>query len=625
MIKKAGSRLLYLFAALMLLLAMAYSPASAAPPRYQAARPAAALLAAPLPDTGLTVAALPNRVINGDTITFYARCVNPSLAKVTGAGFYVGSDTEDLQKINCKKKVSELSEAASMLFEVEMKLPRYTEGYYKAFVLCGGEEITSEALPFHARPPLPPPVISVQSGARLTAQEVSIDWEAVDGAAYYGVTLRDISSGTGSALLLGQDSADAAEAYYWVDADTTRVQAGAWRSKLVSGHTYRLFVCSSYDKQAVFGKSVQFKVISRSTAANTAPVVETGLHYKNGDGTITLYGAVDCAGRPLSQAGFLVGKSVNDLKPRRVENPDEFTGGAYSLTLDVKNENDGTLYYRAFAVGKNGVEKRGELKKAVLENADPFAPVEKTAKIDESYVPRLAAIDKEWSFHFIKKLPYNFSNTEIQLLNDWEEQHILKGFPFPGKAISINIWAINQYKAAAASLNSTQVKLVYKDGSATSFLLKDLVKTAASYNSRYIYPVMTDENGNKLPPHLWNWRLSLHSWGASVDVNAAIRVNRQKGINFAAIRGGAVKLSCTQGSDSGGAVVLHYDGYPQQGQLVPDDVSSYILYELAFKKAGFYWGAYFGNNRTDPMHFSLIEVPARKDIPLWEAKELANE
>lgn len=611
MLNKVGVKLFGLLIGLMLLLGELYAPEAAA---------------APMAGSGqIIITALPNRVMNGNTITFYARCVNPSLAKVTGAGFYVGQYADSMQKIDCVQTAQELSLAASLLFEAQISLPKYADGFYRAFILCGGEEILSDTLPFRALPPLPSPSLELQNGAKVTAKELDLSWEAVDGAAWYGITLQDTTKGGGGAMLLGRDADDAAVAWHWVNGNTTHVQNGSWRSKLISGHTYRLSVCAAYDKQNRYGKTLDFQIISKSTASGTKPQVDTGLYYKNGDGTVTLYGAVDSSGRQLSQVGFLVGKTENALKRRQIENPDEFAGGAYSLTVTVKSEDTGVLYYRAYAKGKNGREERGELKKIDFSNPDPFEPVQKTAEISESYIPLLSSIDKDWSFSFIKKLPYNYSNTEIQLLNDWEEQHILKGFPFPGKALNINIWAINQYEAAARALNNTKVKLVYKDGSIASFLLKDLVQTAASYNSRYIYPTLEDNKGNKLMPHLWNWRLSLHSWGVSVDINAAIRINRQKGINFAAIRSGAVRLAQVPGKDIDGAIVLKYDGFPERGKLVPDDVSNYILYELAFKKAGFYWGAYFGNNRTDPMHFTLIEVPAKKDIPLREAKELTNE
>jgi hypothetical protein len=439
----------------------------------------------------------------------------------------------------------------------------------------------------------------------------------VEGAACYAVKLQDVTEGS---YLLGRASGSPSEAYYWVPGDMSSVPSDSYQ--LVSGHKYRLTVASAYDQTGVYGNSVDFTALSASAVKQAALKVTTGPYGKN-DGGLTLHGSVDTSGLRLAGYGFLAGKKEGALKRMPMDKPEEFTGGAYSMTVSTDGADAGVYYYRAYAAGENGVEKLGSLQKVQLGVNGPFAPSEKKATISSSYVKKLNAIDPGWAFSFIKIRPYDVADTGIELLNEWERDHLIKDFEFPGMDITINKGAVKQFEAASRLLTGTSVKLVYKDGSVSSFMLGDLVDTAYCYNSRYIYPT-TASAGGALLPDKWRWSLSLHSWGVCVDINARVQVNGQRGINFYAIKDGAVRLRRLPGVDSDGAVVLAYDGYPRKGSLVPDDVLNYILYELAFKPAGFYWGAYFGNNRTDPMHFTLIEAPARKDIPLREAKELPN-
>lgn len=564
----------------------------------------------------VAVEALAGRTYNGGAVTLYGRLANPGGEAVVEAGFYVG-DGEETQRVPCALTAEALS-AAAVSFTADAALPLRDGCWYRAFALCAGGEAVSDAVPFDGRAPLPPPALRLTDGARYTAKELALQWDAVEGAALYGVKLLDATQGS---YLLG--SAGAGEdAYLWVEGGATSVEPDAYRSKLRAGRAYLLTVCAAYDKRSLFGRSVRFSVLGEAAAASAAPEAETGLYCRNGDGTVTLYGSVDGGGRPLEQYGFYVGASENGMRRVPAEEPAEYGPGAFSLDVP---DGGGAIVYRAYAVGANGTERMGRRRKASLADPDPFEPVERTAAVSKSYVPLLSAIDPEWQFDYIKAKPYNWANTEIEILNGWEEEHILGGFPFPGRDLQINRGAEAQFAAAAALLNETMVKVVYDDGIVSSFTLADLVKTAACYNSRYIYPSTTDGDGGARMPEQWSWRLSLHSWGLSVDVNAAVPVNLQKGINFALIRAGAVKLTRVPGMDGDGAVVFRYAGAAPQGKLVPDDVLNCILYELAFKPAGFFWGAYFGNNRTDAMHYTLIEVPAKKDIPLAEAPEVADD
>lgn len=566
---------------------------------------------------GVTVTQLPNFIINGEEVTLRARCDNPARDKIDMAGFYVSGGGEGMLRIECAEGVAALSLDDSALFSASTELPENITGTFvcRAFVVCGGEEIESEKLLFDARPPLPPPAIGIRNGSKVVPDNLVLSWKGVEGAACYAVKLQDI---TKNSYLLGSASDRLSEAYYWVQGDTDTIVADEYK-KLVPGRKYRFTVASAYDHANVYGSSVVFTAVSASTVKKTAPKATTGLYHSDGGADITLYGSIDAAGLQLSEYGFLAGPSEKSLERMPMDNPEQIAGGVYSMAVPVKSGQT-TVFYRAYAKSANGAEKLGSLNKAYLDRDDPFEPAQKTAEvISKSYVNRLKAIDPGWAFQFIKSKPYNVADTGIELLNGWEEEHILKNFAFPGMKIHINKGALEQFGKAAELMNGTRVKIAYNDGSVSSFLLKDLVDTAYCYNSRYIYP-----STSGLPEN-WRWSLSLHSWGASVDINARVQVNGQRGINFAPIKSGAAKLRLLPGVDADGALVFAYDGEPQQGKPVPDEVSNYILYELAFKPAGFYWGAYFGNNRTDAMHFTLVEEPAHPDIPLREAKELPDE
>lgn len=106
--------------------------------------------------------------------------------------------------------------------------------------------------------------------------------------------------------------------------------------------------------------------------------------------------------------------------------------------------------------------------------------------------------------------------------------------------------------------------------------------------------------------------VSMHALGTCVDLNDEMAPNKNTSDNKALIADEVKNCLTYNGIETGENGVEYYDfsytgSYRQYYQKVPKSVINYLLYELAFYRAGFGWGYYFGNS-SDGMHYSLTEA-----------------
>ena len=104
----------------------------------------------------------------------------------------------------------------------------------------------------------------------------------------------------------------------------------------------------------------------------------------------------------------------------------------------------------------------------------------------------------------------------------------------------------------------------------------------------------------------------MHALGTCVDLNDEMAPNKNTSDNKALIADEVKNCLTYNGIETGENGVEYYDfsytgSYRQYYQKVPKSVINYLLYELAFYRAGFGWGYYFGNS-SDGMHYSLTEA-----------------
>ena len=181
---------------------------------------------------------------------------------------------------------------------------------------------------------------------------------------------------------------------------------------------------------------------------------------------------------------------------------------------------------------------------------------------------------------------------------DWENQNIVSYECLPGlEPWRIHKLALSYYKEASYYLNNVHVRVSGTNGDSGILLLRDLIDTNnGSYCSRFTSSQKS---------------ISHHAFGTATDLNGGMGANDNTKDNIALIND-EVKNKLTYNGIKSENNVLYYD-YTYSGdsllwvyQTIPETVINYILYELAFYRAGFQWGHYYVST-SDGMHFTLTD------------------
>ena len=181
---------------------------------------------------------------------------------------------------------------------------------------------------------------------------------------------------------------------------------------------------------------------------------------------------------------------------------------------------------------------------------------------------------------------------------DWENEYIVSFNCLKDREPwRIHKFALPYYKAASYYLNTVHVRVSGTNGDSGVLLLSDLIDT---YNGSYCSRFTSSEQS-----------ISHHAFGTATDLNGGMGVNdntkENKPIIDDEVRN---KLSYNGIKTEDG--ISYYD-YVYSGeyvlwmfQNVPETVINYLLYELAFFRAGFQWGHYYIST-SDGMHFTLTD------------------
>ena len=181
---------------------------------------------------------------------------------------------------------------------------------------------------------------------------------------------------------------------------------------------------------------------------------------------------------------------------------------------------------------------------------------------------------------------------------DWENQYIVSYECLPGHELwRIHKLALPYYKEASYYLNNVHVRVSGTNGDSGILLLRDLIDT---YNGSYCSRFTSSEKS-----------ISHHAFGTATDLNGGMGANDNIKENIALIND-EVKNKLTYNGIKSENNVLYYD-YTYSGdsllwvyQSIPETVINYILYELAFYRAGFQGGHYYVST-SDGMHFTLTD------------------
>lgn len=178
----------------------------------------------------------------------------------------------------------------------------------------------------------------------------------------------------------------------------------------------------------------------------------------------------------------------------------------------------------------------------------------------------------------------------------WEDAYITSLDGFCGRDWLVHIDAVPYYEKAFDYLRRTLIRVHGTNGDTGVLPLSHLIYTYnGSYVSRFTSSLKT---------------ISHHAFGAASDVNAKLTPNLNNKENKQLIDAEVRELLAYNGILTENGVsyydftyVGHYD-LTENG--VPESIVNYLLYELAFYRAGFLWGHYY-KSTSDGMHFTLSD------------------
>lgn len=181
----------------------------------------------------------------------------------------------------------------------------------------------------------------------------------------------------------------------------------------------------------------------------------------------------------------------------------------------------------------------------------------------------------------------------------WRKAHMTNIASPSGGTWCVHNKAVSYYEAAIEYLKTTYVR-VRGAGDSGVIKLWDLVSTFDGiWNPRFV-------TGRSFVSH--------HAFGTAIDLNASLDANRNSLSNRQLILTEVrdhLTYNGIKTADNGRQYYdFTYDGsHGTDGNNVPTTIVNYLLYELAFYRAGFNWGYYY-DHTCDAMHFGLSEMPA---------------
>ena len=180
---------------------------------------------------------------------------------------------------------------------------------------------------------------------------------------------------------------------------------------------------------------------------------------------------------------------------------------------------------------------------------------------------------------------------------EWEKTYITSVPAYPnGEPWLMHIDAVPYFENAFAYLEQAHFRVHGTNGD-TGVLTAGALIT--EYNGCYVSRFTSSKKA-----------ISHHTFGTAVDVNASMIPNKNDNANTALIAEEVRTHLVYNGILKENGVSYYdftYDGsYENDPNGVPQSCVNYLLYELAFYRAGFEW-AYYYKSTSDAMHFCLSE------------------
>ncbi len=178
----------------------------------------------------------------------------------------------------------------------------------------------------------------------------------------------------------------------------------------------------------------------------------------------------------------------------------------------------------------------------------------------------------------------------------WVEAYITSVTGVGGKKWQVHVDAVPYFEKAVDYLENTYVRVQGNGHDSGVIRLSKLIK---AFNGSYYSRFVTEKTF-----------VSHHAFGTAIDLNAALVPNNNDIQNHDIIRHEVRNCLAYDGIVKSGGKSYYsftYTGeWQEYHQEVPATVLNYLLYELAFYRAGFGWGYYYPHT-CDAMHFTLSE------------------
>ena len=252
-----------------------------------------------------------------------------------------------------------------------------------------------------------------------------------------------------------------------------------------------------------------------------------------------------------------------------------------------------TLRLYATSTGQLTPEKLFETTFYVL--SDQWNTIKKADFSNNSYATALGFFKEKDAFLY----RYQWVDARYVVADpDWESKYIVSYDCLPGR----EPWRIHQnalpyYQAASYYLNNVHVRVSGTNGDSGVLLLRDLIDT---YNGSYCSRFTSSQKS-----------ISHHAFGSATDLNGGMGANDNLKENIALINDEVRNFLTFNGIKTENG--MSYYDYTYSGnsllwvfQTIPETVINYIIYELAFYRAGFQWGHYYVST-SDGMHFTLTD------------------
>lgn len=216
-------------------------------------------------------------------------------------------------------------------------------------------------------------------------------------------------------------------------------------------------------------------------------------------------------------------------------------------------------------------------------------------KFDDNYYEALKFFGgntDKFVFHYSLK-----DTRDIATENDWRNTYLVES-----SLGRVHRDAVPYFETANHYLENTYVRVLVKSpktgktsgGNVT--LLKNLIEKSTTYVPRF-------QSNMAYVSH--------HTLGTAIDVNDNMYPNFNILTNHELVGGDVKDHLVYNGVKTNGEGIRYYDftydgSYTARYEQVPKTVINYLLYELAFFRAGFQWGFYY-ETACDGMHFMLTE------------------